>query len=115
MTNYKVIKVLEDIKYQFQESVDIAKSKSAEEWQKETLKDNEEAVEALARGIEAVKLETPKKVKIQSWIDTKCPSCSMELSKHHGDGHYSIPKYYRRCPECGQVLEWGIKEGEENE
>ena len=73
MKNDKVISILEDIKNQW---------------------DNKESVEALKRGIEAVKHETPKRVKVQSWIDTKCPSCSSELSKHHGDGYYSIPKYY---------------------
>ena len=47
MTNEKAIERIKSIQYQFQCSVDDAESEFAEEWQKESLQDNKECVEAL--------------------------------------------------------------------
>lgn len=50
----------------------------------------------------------PKRVNVQKWIYTKCPNpnCNHELSKHHGDGYYSIEHKPDFCPVCGQALLW---------
>lgn len=53
-----------------------------------------------------LKKSVPMKVDVREWIYTNCPNCSNELSKHHGDGYYSIPKKYERCPSCYQKLSW---------
>lgn len=54
------------------------------------------------------------KVDVGEWIYTECPSCSYELSKHHGDGYYSIPKKYERCPNCYQKLDLGVEREDED-
>ena len=46
------------------------------------------------------------KVVVERWIYTLCPSCKFDMSKHHGDGYYSIPKKHNFCPDCGQKLDW---------
>jgi hypothetical protein len=50
----------------------------------------------------------PKRVDVQKWIYTECPNpnCNYELSKHHGDGYYSIEHEPNFCPNCGQALLW---------
>lgn len=50
----------------------------------------------------------PKRVNVQKWIDTRCPNsnCDYKLSKHHGDGYYSIEHKPDFCPVCGQALLW---------
>ena len=54
----------------------------------------------------------PKTVNVQKWIYTKCPNpnCDYELSKHHGDGYYSIEHKPNFCPVCGQALLWESEE-----
>lgn len=54
----------------------------------------------------------PKRVNVQKWIYTKCPNpnCDYELSKHHGDGYYSIEHKPNFCPVCGQALLWESEE-----
>lgn len=56
--------------------------------------------------IAELKLGIPMRVDVREWIYTSCPHCSYELSKHHGDGYYSIPKEHERCPYCYQKLSW---------
>lgn len=76
---------------------------------------DEEMFEAKKMALAALRKEVPMKVRIQEWIDTKCPTgCGHVLSTDHGDGYYSIEEKPARCPRCGQMLDWSRKE-EENE
>lgn len=56
---------------------------------------------------EAVGKDTAKKVIIKPWEPCKCPTCDKELSESVGDGYYKHYYYLKRCPECGQRLNWG--------
>ena len=64
--------------------------------------------EALDIAIEALEKQLPKKVKIEAWCPSYCPSCGYELSEDLGDGYYKHPDFIERCPNpnCGQRLDW---------
>lgn len=64
--------------------------------------------------IKALEHDTPMKVKVEEWIDTRCPNpdCKCELSTHHGDGYYTIDLKPDFCPVCGQALLWDESEEE---
>lgn len=55
----------------------------------------------------AVEKDTDKKVIIKPFEPCKCPTCDKELSESVGDGYYKHYYYLKRCPECGQRLDWG--------
>ena len=55
---------------------------------------------------EAVEKQKPKKIIIESYCPTECPTCGHELSKSLGDGYYKYPIFLKRCPNCGQVIQW---------
>ena len=58
--------------------------------------------------IEALEKQLPKKVIIEDWCPSYCPSCGYELSEDLGDGFYRHPTFVKRCPnpDCGQKLDW---------
>lgn len=56
MTKGKAIKILKEILYQFECNVDAAQNEFAEDWQKESLDDNIEAVDALKMAIDSMKI-----------------------------------------------------------
>ena len=65
---------------------------------------------------EAVEKQKPKQVIIKEWSPTHCPTCNYELSHSVGDGYYKYPTFLKRCPNCGQVIQWGENlEGMEDE
>ena len=65
---------------------------------------------------EAVEKQKPKKIIIESYCSTECPTCGHELSTSLGDGYYKYPTFLERCPNCGQVIQWEENlEGMENE
>ena len=55
---------------------------------------------------EAVERQKPKKIIIESYCSTECPTCGHELSTSLGDGYYKYPTFLERCPNCGQVIQW---------
>ena len=55
---------------------------------------------------EAVEKQKAKKIIIESYCPTECPTCGHELSKSLGDGYYKYPIFLKRCPNCGQVIQW---------
>lgn len=55
---------------------------------------------------EAVEKQKPKKIIIRDWNPTKCPTCGHELSTSLGDGYYKHPTFLKRCPKCGQTIQW---------
>ena len=55
---------------------------------------------------EAVEKQKPKKIIIESYCSTECPTCGHELSTSLGDGYYKYPTFLERCPNCGQVIQW---------
>ena len=64
--------------------------------------------QAIRIAIECLRKEIPKKVIVEKWLYTACPSgCGELLSTHHGDGIYTIDCQPDRCPNCGQSLDWG--------
>ena len=60
------------------------------------------------RTLEALEKQLPKKVEIEAWSPSYCPSCGYELSEDLGDGYYKHPKIIKRCPnpDCAQLLDW---------
>lgn len=66
------------------------------------------AVEHCNIAIEALEKQLPKKVIIEDWCPSYCPSCGYELSEDLGDGYYRHPTFIERCPnpDCGQKLDW---------
>lgn len=66
------------------------------------------AVEHCNIAIEALEKQLPKKVIIEDWCPSYCPSCGYELSEDLGDGIYRHPTFIKRCPnpDCGQKLDW---------
>lgn len=62
---------------------------------------------------EAVEKQRPKKIIIESYCPTECPTCGHELSKSLGDGYYKYPIFLERCPNCGQEICW--EESEEKQ
>nr|WP_317343855.1 hypothetical protein [Blautia caecimuris] len=66
------------------------------------------AVEHCNIAIEALEKQLPKKVIIEDWCPSYCPSCGYELSEDLGDGFYRHPTFIKRCPnpDCGQKLDW---------
>lgn len=50
--------------------------------------------------------QEPKKVKIENWSPSCCPTCGIELSEHRGDGYFVHPTYKDNCPNCLQALKW---------
>ncbi len=67
---------------------------------------NQEMLEALNMGIEALLKQIPKHPIIEKWSAALCPCCKEELSEHMGDGYYRHRESLDRCPKCGQKLEW---------
>lgn len=55
---------------------------------------------------EAVEKQKAKKIIIRDWHPTRCPTCDHELSTSLGDGYYKHPTFLKRCPECGQAIDW---------
>ena len=55
---------------------------------------------------EAVEKQKPKKIIIEPYCPTECPTCGHELSKSLGDGYYKYPIFLERCPKCGQAIQW---------
>ena len=66
------------------------------------------AVEHFNIAIEALEKQLPKKVIIEDWCPSYCPSCGYELSEDLGDGFHRHPTFIKRCPnpDCGQKLDW---------
>lgn len=58
--------------------------------------------------IEALEKQLPKKVEIEAWCPSYCPSCGYELSEDLGDGYYKHPNFIKRCPnpDCAQLFDW---------
>lgn len=55
---------------------------------------------------EAVEKQKPKKIIIEPYCPTECPTCGHELSTSLGDGYYKYPTFLERCPNCGQAIQW---------
>ena len=55
---------------------------------------------------EAVEKQKPKKIIIEPYCPTECPTCGHELSISLGDGYYKYPTFLKRCPNCGQAIQW---------
>lgn len=55
---------------------------------------------------EAVDKQKPKKIIIEPYCPTECPTCGHELSTSLGDGYYKYPTFLKRCPNCGQAIQW---------
>ena len=55
---------------------------------------------------EAVEKQKPKKIIIEPYCPTECPTCGHELSTSLGDGYYKYPTFLKRCPNCGQAIQW---------
>ena len=55
---------------------------------------------------EAVGKQKPKKIIIESYCSTECPTCGHELSTSLGDGYYKYSTFLERCPNCGQAIQW---------
>lgn len=58
--------------------------------------------------IETLGKQLPKKVEIEAWCPSYCPSCGYELSEDLGDRYYKHPNFIKRCPnpDCAQLLDW---------
>lgn len=54
----------------------------------------------------AVDKQKPKKIIIEPYCPTECPTCGHELSTSLGDGYYKYPTFLKRCPNCGQAIQW---------
>ncbi|MBM6745231.1 hypothetical protein H6A32_13150 [Drancourtella massiliensis] len=54
----------------------------------------------------AVEKQIPKKIIIEPYCPTECPTCGHELSTSLGDGYYKYPTFLKRCPNCGQAIQW---------
>lgn len=59
---------------------------------------------------EAVDKQENKKVIRKPWQPCECPTCNKELSESVGDGYYKHYYYLKRCPECGQKIDWSMEE-----
>ena len=55
---------------------------------------------------EAVGKQNPKKIIIKLYTPATCPTCNLELSESLGDGYYKHWTSLRRCPRCGQRIQW---------
>ena len=55
---------------------------------------------------EAVEKQKAKKIIIEPYCPTECPTCGHELSTSLGDGYYKYPTFLKRCPNCGQAIQW---------
>ena len=55
---------------------------------------------------EAVEKQEPKKIIIEPYCPTECPTCGHGLSTSLGDGYYKYPTFLKRCPNCGQAIQW---------
>lgn len=66
------------------------------------------AFEDLEMAIEALEKQIPKKVIIEAWNPSRCPTCGIELSESLGDGYYTHPTFLDVCTnkDCCQRLEW---------
>lgn len=103
MTRKESIEELKSIQYQFQSSLEEATSEYAEEWQKESLQNNKNAVKALDMAIKA--LEQEQKTghwiyTLEDWNKWECSECGFTKRT---DVHVSIG--YKYCPECGARME----------
>ena len=54
----------------------------------------------------AVDKQKRKKIIIEPYCSTECPTCGHELSTSLGDGYYKYPTFLERCPNCGQAILW---------
>ena len=64
----------------------------------------------------AVEKQKVKTVNVREWSPSFCPTCKYELSHHVGDGFYKNPTFLKRCPKCGQAIQWNDDlEGMEDE
>ena len=54
----------------------------------------------------AMEKQKPKKIIIEPYCPTECPTCGHELSTSLGDGYYKYPTFLKRCPNCGQAIQW---------
>ena len=61
---------------------------------------------------EAVEKQKPKKIIIEPYCPTECPTCGHELSTSLGDGYYKYQTFLKRCPNCGQAIQWEESEEE---
>ena len=61
---------------------------------------------------EAVEKQKAKKIIIEPYCPTECPTCGHELSTSLGDGYYKYPTFLKRCPNCGQAIQWEESEEE---
>lgn len=57
---------------------------------------------------EAVEKQKPKIIRIKNWSPSNCPTCDYELSTYIEDGYYKHPIFLKRCPECGQTIQWDL-------
>ena len=64
------------------------------------------AIGAVEECREAVDKQKPKKIIIEPYCPTECPTCGHELSTSLGDGYYKYPTFLKRCPNCGQAIQW---------
>lgn len=67
--------------------------------------------------VNVLKKQTPYKVKIEQWTDTRC-ICGYVFSEDLEDGYYTVPLENKTnfCRNCGQKLDWDyMQEDEENE
>ena len=53
-------------------------------------------------------MNTPKKVIIEKWSPSECPTCHKDFSDYEpcDDGYYDRAYGLVRCPYCGQLLTW---------
>lgn len=100
MKKEKAIRILIEIKRQYEDCVNVAKSPNAESFQIESLKDNEDAVKTLDMAINTMEKQIPKamiykttKIKDYESESYQCPICKWHVEC--GD------KY---CKKCGQSL-----------
>ncbi len=114
MIEQGAIRNLKDILYQFQSSLDEAKSEFAEPWQRESLDDNKESVESLEIAIKALEKQIPHKPSIpwcKSMKSFHCVNCSFQFVAEI-DGELVGGRKYNYCPECGWKVDWSDSSGE---
>ena len=92
-------------------TIDIGKQKIEYNKTFEPKNDNEyieKSIECAKTAIKALEKQLAKKVEIEAWCPSYCPSCGYELSEDLGDGYYKHPNFIKRCPnpDCAQLLDW---------
>ena len=53
---------------------------------------------------QAVDKQHPKYATANPWQPSCCPTCEYELSSALSGGYYRHIPYFKRCPECGQMI-----------